>query len=62
LGRSFPEALNKAMRSMETREAGFWTRPDPAGATRESTLAALATPHDGPTVHNGAVRCGSGPA
>jgi carbamoyl-phosphate synthase, large subunit len=47
LGRSFPEALNKALRSMETRQAGFWTVPDPEGATRESTLAALATPHDG---------------
>jgi carbamoyl-phosphate synthase large subunit len=47
LGRSFPEALNKAMRSMETGQAGFWTRPDPAGATLETTLAELATPHDG---------------
>src|SRR5690349_7139162 len=47
LGRSFPEALNKAMRSMETSQSGFWTRPDPAGATRENTLVALATPHDG---------------
>src|SRR5690348_3435968 len=47
LGRSFPEALNKAMRSMETGQSGFWTRPDPAGATRENTLVALATPHDG---------------
>jgi carbamoyl-phosphate synthase large subunit len=47
LGRSFPEALNKAMRSMETGQSGFWTRPDPPGATRENTLVALATPHDG---------------
>ncbi|GAB3843796.1 hypothetical protein GCM10029963_19380 [Micromonospora andamanensis] len=47
LGRNFTEALNKAMRSMETKSAGFWTVPDPVGATRENTLAALGTPHDG---------------
>ncbi|MFY1671729.1 carbamoyl-phosphate synthase large subunit [Plantactinospora sp. WMMB334] len=47
LGRNFPEALNKAMRSMETRAGGFWTVPDPAGATLEGTLAALRVPHDG---------------
>nr|QLK00384.1 carbamoyl-phosphate synthase large subunit [Micromonospora carbonacea] len=47
LGRNFTEALNKAMRSMETKSAGFWTIPDPADATRENTLAALRTPHDG---------------
>jgi carbamoyl-phosphate synthase large subunit len=44
LGRSFPEALNKAMRSMETRAAGFWTTPDPSG---EDFVEALRTPHDG---------------
>lgn len=47
LGRNFTEALNKAMRSMETKAAGFWTVPDPAGATREDALAALRVPHDG---------------
>ncbi|MEU7589713.1 carbamoyl-phosphate synthase large subunit [Micromonospora sp. NPDC049230] len=47
LGRNFTEALNKAMRSMETRSSGFWTTPDPAGATRSDTLAALRIPHDG---------------
>ncbi|TDC37066.1 carbamoyl-phosphate synthase large subunit [Micromonospora sp. 15K316] len=47
LGRNFTEALNKAMRSMETKAAGFWSVPDPAGATKENTLAALRTPHDG---------------
>ncbi|GIG92462.1 carbamoyl-phosphate synthase large subunit [Plantactinospora endophytica] len=47
LGRNFPEALNKAMRSMETKEGGFWTLPDPEGATVEGTLAALRMPHDG---------------
>ncbi|MET8085734.1 carbamoyl-phosphate synthase large subunit [Micromonospora sp. NPDC005237] len=47
LGRNFTEALNKAMRSMETKAAGFWTQPDPADATRENTLTALRIPHDG---------------
>jgi carbamoyl-phosphate synthase large subunit len=43
LGRSFTEALGKAMRSMETKAAGFWTVPDAAG----DPLVALKTPHDG---------------
>ncbi|SDZ35783.1 carbamoyl-phosphate synthase large subunit [Asanoa ishikariensis] len=47
LGRNFAEALNKAMRSMETTAVGFWTTPDPAGATLASTLDELGTPHDG---------------
>jgi len=47
LGRTFAEALNKAMRSMETTAAGFWTVADPVGATVESTLVELRTPHDG---------------
>ncbi len=47
LGRNFTEALNKAMRSLETPRSGFWTRPDPADSTKESTLEDLATPHDG---------------
>ncbi|KAA2265338.1 carbamoyl-phosphate synthase large subunit [Solihabitans fulvus] len=47
IGRNFVEALGKALRSMETKEAGFWTRPDPEGATLESTLAALGAGHDG---------------
>jgi carbamoyl-phosphate synthase large subunit len=41
LGRSFPEALGKAMRSMETAAAGFWTTPDPEGEPE------LRTPVDG---------------
>ncbi len=47
LGRSFPEALGKALRSMETSAAGFWTRPDPPDVTVASELAALRVPHDG---------------
>ncbi len=47
LGRTFQQALQKALRSTETKAAGFWTCPDPAGATLEGTLEALRTPHDG---------------
>jgi carbamoyl-phosphate synthase large subunit len=51
LGRNFTEALNKAMRSVETAQAGFWTRPSseklPSSETLASTLERLRTPHDG---------------
>src|SRR3954452_11919577 len=46
LGRNFPEALGKAMRSTETSMAGFWTGPDD-GSTAEELLEALRTPVDG---------------
>src|SRR5207302_9809420 len=42
LGRNFTEALGKALRSTETRAAGFWTAPDPRDA-----LDKLRAPHDG---------------
>jgi len=47
LGRCFAEALQKALRSAETPEAGFWTRPDPPGSTAAGCLQQLRTPHDG---------------
>jgi carbamoyl-phosphate synthase large subunit len=48
LGRNFTAALQKAMRSMETTEAGFWTVPDPpAPGSVDELLTALRTPHDG---------------
>ncbi|GAB3477139.1 carbamoyl-phosphate synthase large subunit [Amycolatopsis cihanbeyliensis] len=47
IGRSFAEALGKAMRSIETKATGFWTAPDPDGATLESTLEDLRTPREG---------------
>jgi carbamoyl-phosphate synthase large subunit len=47
LGRTFTEALGKALRSSEATAAGFWSVPDPVSATVESALAALVTPHDG---------------
>ncbi|WP_309114830.1 carbamoyl-phosphate synthase large subunit [Saccharothrix sp.] len=46
IGRSFIEALGKALRSMETKAGGFWTTPDP-DETLESTLDALRKGHDG---------------
>jgi carbamoyl-phosphate synthase large subunit len=46
LGRNFPEALGKAMRSTETSAAGFWTGTDD-GSTAEELLEALRTPVDG---------------
>jgi carbamoyl-phosphate synthase large subunit len=46
-GRSFPEALGKAMRSIETKATGFWTTPDPEGATLESALDSLRRPQEG---------------
>jgi len=52
IGRSFAEALQKAMRSMEQANLGFWTvddaaMPGGAGASRDDLLAALELPHDG---------------
>jgi carbamoyl-phosphate synthase large subunit len=47
LGRNFVEALGKALRSMETKAAGFWTTPDPETLTVEGLLAALRVGHDG---------------
>ncbi|HEX5496692.1 MAG TPA: carbamoyl-phosphate synthase large subunit [Mycobacteriales bacterium] len=47
LGRNFTEALQKALRSAETAAAGFWTAPDPAGATVTGALRELRTPHEG---------------
>jgi carbamoyl-phosphate synthase large subunit len=46
LGRNFVEALGKALRSMETKEVGFWTRPDP-DTTVEACVEALRIAHDG---------------
>lgn len=45
LGRNFAEALNKAMRSMETKAAGFWTAPTFDDV--DEALEALKIPHDG---------------
>jgi carbamoyl-phosphate synthase large subunit len=47
IGRNFTEALGKALRSMETAAAGFWTVPDPSGDTLAAVLDRLRTPTDG---------------
>src|SRR4051812_11003274 len=47
IGRSFIEALQKAMRSLEQSPSGFWTQPDPDGATAAQALNDARTPHDG---------------
>ncbi len=45
IGRCFTEALQKALRSLEKRDAGFhWTGPDPAGPALEALLEAVRTP------------------
>ncbi len=46
LGRSFVEALQKAMRSLEQTPGGFWTAPDPEGSAQDA-LDLARTPHDG---------------
>ncbi len=46
MGRTFVEALQKAMRSLETTPGAFWTAPDPDGDVRDA-LERARTPHDG---------------
>jgi len=46
IGRSFAEALGKAMRSMETKAAGFWTGPAAPAQDLDSLLAELKVPTD----------------
>ena len=46
IGRNFTEALGKALRSMETKAAGFWTTPDEQLDVDE-LLAARRSPTDG---------------
>jgi len=46
IGRSFVEALQKAMRSLEQAPSGFWAEPDPSG-TWQDALALARVPHDG---------------
>ncbi|MDT4893775.1 MAG: carbamoyl-phosphate synthase large subunit, partial [Pseudonocardiales bacterium] len=46
IGRNFTEALGKALRSMETRAAGFWTEPDEP-MDKDALLAKAAVPTDG---------------
>jgi len=47
VGRNFIEALQKALRSMETTQAGFWTVPDPDDVSVAGLLEKVETPTDG---------------
>jgi carbamoyl-phosphate synthase large subunit len=47
IGRSFAEALGKALRSMETKVSGFWTGPTDGAGDLEELLAQIAIPTDG---------------
>ncbi|MDQ3734320.1 MAG: carbamoyl-phosphate synthase large subunit, partial [Actinomycetota bacterium] len=47
VGRNFVEALQKALRSMETIESGFWTTSDPDDNTLEGLLDKIEIPTDG---------------
>ena len=52
IGRNYIAGLNKVMRSLEQKQAGFWTRPDEYFAGERATdldavLADLKTPTDG---------------
>ncbi len=47
MGRSFGEALQKAMRSMETSAAGYWTESVHEDETVRTLIDQLRTPHDG---------------
>ena len=47
IGRSFAEALGKAMRSMETKVSGFWTGSAVEKGDLEALLAEIAIPTDG---------------
>ncbi len=46
IGRNFSEALGKALRSMETRAAGFWTGPEEP-AELDELVALASVPTDG---------------
>ncbi|MGI8760821.1 MAG: carbamoyl-phosphate synthase large subunit [Jatrophihabitantaceae bacterium] len=60
IGRNFTEALGKALRSMETRAAGFWTVPEQDLPLAE-LLARAAVPADGRLYYvERALRAGAG--
>ena len=62
IGRSFPEALQKALRSLESNHGPFGFKEDPQ-ADRNSLLRDCGTPHDGRlnTIQR-ALRAGASPA
>ncbi len=60
IGRNFTEALGKALRSMETKAGGFWTRPEEE-LPLDELLVRAASPTDGRLYYvEQALRCGAG--
>jgi carbamoyl-phosphate synthase large subunit len=51
IGRNFTEALGKALRSTETKAAGFWTHREPVDLDKDAELALAAVPTDGRLYH-----------
>ena len=47
IGRNFTEALQKALRSLEKKDAGFTWVGEPAALDREALLESVRVPHDG---------------
>jgi carbamoyl-phosphate synthase large subunit len=47
IGRNFTEALQKALRSLEKKDAGFSWVGDPSALDREALLESVSVPHDG---------------
>ena len=47
IGRTFTEALGKALRSLETKAAGFWTTANRTTSTRSRSSRLAAVPTDG---------------
>ena len=47
IGRNFTEALQKALRSLEKKDAGFGWVGDPRDIDREALLESVRVPHDG---------------
>jgi carbamoyl-phosphate synthase large subunit len=62
IGRSFPEALQKALRSLESNHGPFGFKEE-TPAEKDGLLRAVSTPHDGRlnTIHR-ALRAGASPA
>ena len=58
IGRNFTEALGKALRSMETKQAGFWTTPTRSCPTMSCSPRSAPLPTAGSTASSR--RCGPG--
>jgi carbamoyl-phosphate synthase large subunit len=60
IGRNFTEAVGKALRSTETKAAGFWTYREPTDLDKDEELTLAAVPTDGRLYHvERAIRAGA---